>query len=161
MQTKLITGVNHFSITVADIDRSVEFYRDVMEMDFEGIRYNVDLKYVRRITGYPDGVLNIAFLNCPGLRLELIQYVEPKGQVLDVSPHNICSSHICFGTTDALAMYARLKAKGIATRNSPTLIDSGPSTGAYAFYLMDPDNYNVEVFQPAGVREEVATVCSN
>ena len=42
MGTKLLTGANHFSITVGDIDRSVKFYSEVMEMDFEGIRYNVD-----------------------------------------------------------------------------------------------------------------------
>jgi extradiol dioxygenase family protein len=111
------------------------------------------LDYIRKVTGYPDGVLNVAFMNCPGLRLELIQYVQPKGQVLDVSPHNVCSSHICFGTSDAAAMYERLVAKGITTRNPPTLIDSGPSTGAYAFYMHDPDNYNLEVFQPAGAHK--------
>ncbi|MGC9157725.1 MAG: VOC family protein [Terracidiphilus sp.] len=152
MQPKLITGANHFSITVGDIDRSVRFYREVMEMEFEGIRYNVSLDYIRRITGYPDGVLNVAFLNCRGLRLELIQYVAPRGQNLDVSPHNICSSHICFATTDAQAMYERLTDKGIATRNPPTLIDSGPSTGAYAFYLSDPDCYNLEIYQPPSVQ---------
>jgi len=151
MGTKLLTGANHFSITVGDIDRSVKFYSEVMEMDFEGIRYNVDLDYIRKVTGYPDGILNVAFLNCSGLRLELIQYVAPKGQVLDVSPHNVCSSHICFGTTDAAGMYERLKSKGITPKNPPTLIDSGPSKGAYAFYMHDPDNYNLEVYQPAGV----------
>src|SRR5664279_280229 len=99
METKLITGANHFSITVGNIDRSVKFYTEVMEMEFEGIRYNVDLGYIRKVTGYPDGVLNVAFLNCPGLRLELIQYVAPKGQVLDVSPHNAVSyTHLTLPT---------------------------------------------------------------
>ena len=60
MDDKIISGSNHFSITVGDIDRSVKFYKEVMEMDFENIRYNVDLEYIRKVTGYPDGVLNVA-----------------------------------------------------------------------------------------------------
>ncbi|MBV7273443.1 VOC family protein [Clostridium thailandense] len=153
MNEKIFSGANHFSITVGDIDKSVKFYKEVMEMEFENIRYNVDLDYIRKVTGYPDGVLNVAFLGCLGLRLELIQYVEPKGKVLDVRPHNVCSSHICFTTTDIFKAYERCKANNIKTVNKPTLIDSGPSTGAYAFYLLDPDNYNLEMFQPAKVQK--------
>jgi catechol 2,3-dioxygenase-like lactoylglutathione lyase family enzyme len=153
LDDKIISGSNHFSITVGDIDRSVKFYKEVMEMDFENIRYNVDLAYIRKVTGYPDGILNVAFLSCPGLRLELIQYVKPKGQILDVSPNNICSSHICFATTDIFKAYERCKANDIITKNEPALIDSGPSTGAYAFYMLDPDLYNLEMFQPAIVQK--------
>jgi catechol 2,3-dioxygenase-like lactoylglutathione lyase family enzyme len=149
MDDKIISGCNHFSITVGDIDRSVKFYTEIMEMTFENIRYNVDLAYIRKVTGYPEGVLNVAFVSCPGLRLELIQYVEPKGVVLDVSPHNVCSSHICFATTDIQKAYQRCLDNNIPTRNEPAYIDNGPSTGAYAFYLNDPDHYNIELFQPA------------
>lgn len=150
---KIISGANHFSITVEDIDRSVKFYKEVMEMDFENIRYNVDLDYIRKVTGFPSGILNVAFLNCPGLRLELIQYVEPKGKIVDVSPNNTGSSHICFATTDIFKAYQRCKDNNIITKNEPALINSGPSTGAYAFYLLDPDRYNLEMFQPAIVKK--------
>lgn len=152
MCKNIVVGANHFSITVGDIDRSVKFYRDMMEMEFENIRYNVNLEYIRKITGYSEGVLNVAFLTTKNLRLELIQYVEPKGKILDVSPHNICSSHICFETNDIFKAYERCEKHGVITKNKPILIDSGPSTGAYAFYMLDPDNYNLELFQPAKVK---------
>jgi catechol 2,3-dioxygenase-like lactoylglutathione lyase family enzyme len=154
MDSPLFTGVNHFSVTVSDIDRSVKFYTEVMGMELGNIRYNVDLDYIRKVTGYPDGVLHVAFATCPGLRLELIQYVRPKGKVLDVSPHNICSSHICFATADAYKAYEFCKEKGIIVKNPPALIDSGPSSGAIAFYLLDPDRYNLEIYQPAGVKDK-------
>lgn len=54
---KIINGANHFSITVGDIDRSVRFYKEVMEMNFENIRYNVDLNYIRKVTGFPEGII--------------------------------------------------------------------------------------------------------
>jgi catechol 2,3-dioxygenase-like lactoylglutathione lyase family enzyme len=153
METKLFTGANHFSITVSDIDRSVKFYTEVMGMELDNIRYKVDLEYIRKVTGYPDGVLNVAFVSCPGLRLELIEYVQPKGKVLDVSPHNTCSSHICFATTDAYKAYELCQKKGVETKNPPTLIDSGPSSGAVAFYLLDPDRYNLEIYQPSEAKK--------
>ncbi|MDR1514178.1 MAG: VOC family protein [Synergistaceae bacterium] len=153
MDSTLFTGVNHISVTVSNIDRSVKFYTEIMGMTLDNIRYGVDLEYIRKVTGYPDGILHVAFMTCPGIRLELIQYVQPKGQALDVSPHNTCSSHICFSTTDAHKAYELCQGKGIMTKNPPTLIDSGPSTGAVAFYLLDPDRYNLEIYQPASVKK--------
>ncbi|MDR1079140.1 MAG: VOC family protein [Propionibacteriaceae bacterium] len=146
---KLFTGMNHVGLTVSDIDQSVAFYTEIMGMELDNIRYDVDLEYIRTITGYPDGILHVAFVVSPGLRLELIQYVQPKGDPHDGRPHNPRSSHLCFATSDAMKGYALCLEKGIPVINPPVLIDSGPSTGAIAFYLHDPDGYNLEIYQPA------------
>jgi catechol 2,3-dioxygenase-like lactoylglutathione lyase family enzyme len=150
----LFTALNHVGLSVADIDRSVKFYTEFMGMTFDNIRYNVTAEYIRQVTGYPDGDMHVAFVTLPSLRLEIIQYVVPKGEPVKMAPHRPGQSHLCFATTDALKAYQMCLDQGITCINPPAYIDQGPSTGAIAFYLQDPDGYNLEIYQPAPKKTE-------
>lgn len=143
----MIININHFSITVSNIEDSIQFYQDILGFTLEGVRYNISEDYLREVIGYDNGVLHIAFLKCPGGRIELIKYVQPQSELLDVSTKNVGTSHICFDVSDILTMHEELVKKGAKFQSKPVLIDRGPNKGAYAVYLKGPDNITIELLQ--------------
>src|SRR5262249_57882855 len=72
----VITGVHHFSLSVADTDRSLVFYQD---FGFELVSDREVDDYVQVITGVPDARVRIAHLSGFGHNLELIEYKQPRG----------------------------------------------------------------------------------
>ena len=125
----MITNLNHFSMTVSNIKDSIKFYQDIFDFKLEGIRYNISEDYLRKVIGYDNGILHIAFLKCPGGRIELIEYVEPKGEILDINTNNIGSSHLCFEVSDLLNMYENLLRKNAIFQSEPVLIGSSEGSG--------------------------------
>ena len=61
----MVRGMWHFSFTVADIERSVAFYRDVLGLALVH-QQDQSNEYTRRLVGYPDAELRIAQLAIPG-----------------------------------------------------------------------------------------------
>src|SRR5690349_6753327 len=75
-----ITGAHHTSFTVADLDRSVRFFRDVLGLELVYQREIRDA-YFGRIVGLPNCVVRAALLRLPGgnHHVELFEYREPAG----------------------------------------------------------------------------------
>ncbi|GLX08045.1 VOC family protein [Microbispora sp. NBRC 16548] len=147
-------GVWHFSFTVADLDRSVAFYRDLLGFTLVH-RQDQDNDYTRRLVGYPDAVLRIAQLAVPGQPrgvsthdLELVEYVRPRGEARDPSRHLPGAAHLALTVEDALAEHARLTAAGVRFVSPPNAITAGINAGGYACYFLDPDDITLELVQP-------------
>ncbi|QFY10708.1 hypothetical protein GBF35_32545 [Nonomuraea phyllanthi] len=147
-------GVWHFSFTVADLDRSVAFYRDLLGFALVH-RQEQDNDYTRRLVGYPDAVLRVAQLAVPGQPrgvsthdLELVEYVRPKGAPRDPARHLPGAAHLALTVEDARAEHARLAAAGVRFVNPPEVITAGVNRGGYACYFLDPDEITLELVQP-------------
>ncbi|MEV4109606.1 VOC family protein [Nonomuraea sp. NPDC049695] len=147
-------GVWHFSFTVADLDRSVAFYRDLLGFALVH-RQEQDNDYTRRLVGYPDAVLRVAQLAVPGQPrglsthdLELVEYVRPKGAPRDPARHLPGAAHLALTVEDARAEHARLSAAGVRFVNPPEAITAGVNEGGYACYFLDPDDITLELVQP-------------
>ncbi len=144
----IITGPNHTSFTVSDMDASVAFYRDLLGMEVISEREELP-EFASRITGIPGAHLKITYLQAPGgYWLELIQYLSPPGQKLDVRTHNVGSAHLAFNVGDVDRAYAELSARGVHMKSAPTLIERGPNRGGRGLYLADPDGITIELIQP-------------
>ncbi|MCG5212870.1 VOC family protein [Streptosporangium sp. KLBMP 9127] len=147
-------GVWHFSFTVADLDRSVAFYRDLL--GFVLVHRQVqDNDYTRRLVGYPDAVLRVAQLAVPGQPrgvsthdLELVEYVRPKGVGRDPARHLPGAAHLALTVEDARAEHARLSAAGVSFVSAPAEITAGVNAGGFACYFLDPDEITLELVQP-------------
>src|ERR1700737_1847432 len=72
-------SANHVGVTVADLSRSIAFYRDLLGFHVAYERGEVTAEYMPRLVGIPGARLKIAGLEIPGLPLDLIEYLEPKG----------------------------------------------------------------------------------
>jgi len=143
--------LHHLGLTVADIDRSIRFYRDVLGMTLVRRRPRVDDEYVALQTGYPGVVLNVAsFKATPESTqsLEVVQYMnqaEPPAETATNRPGN---SHLCLTVNDLRACHADLKARGVRFKSDPVTITAGPNAGGLVVYFHDPDGYVLELFQP-------------
>ncbi len=140
----MITGHNHTAFTVSDLERSVEFYTQVLGFELER-RFDTEGAGISMITGFPDARLRIAFVNLGEFRLELIQYDSPAGGKLDMATNNVGSAHIAFWTDDVDKTYEELKAKGVRFRAAP--MRSRPDRPRVA-YFTDPDGYTLEIVEP-------------
>jgi catechol 2,3-dioxygenase-like lactoylglutathione lyase family enzyme len=143
-------AMHHTSLTVSDLDRSLAFYRDVLELEVV-MQQEKDRGYLAKITGYPDAHVRMAHLKPPGgeHRIELFQYLSPSGTRADVQPRNVGAPHICFLVEDIHATYDRLRSAGAQTFSQPIELESGVNKGGFSLYFRDPDGITMELFQPA------------
>lgn len=142
-----LQAINHFSLTVSDLERSVAFYRE--KLGFEVVvRQEGDTNYLSPITGYPNVGIRMAQMQMPsGIRLELFQYTNPVGKPHDPETYHPLSTHICFNVTDLGSLYERLQAAGVEFRSEPVVVSSGANKGGLCCYLRDPDGFSIELFQ--------------
>lgn len=152
-------GLWHASFTVADIDRSIAFYRDLLglELHHYQVQHN---EYTAKLVGYPDAHLKVAMLRIPNSfvgpshhHLELVEYVHPRGEPTDVSTNRPGSPHLAFVTDDIFADYERLSAAGVRFKApAPVAIEAGVNKGGYTVYFLDPDDITLEMLQPPADR---------
>lgn len=143
---------HHTSFTVSDVEVCERFFIDHFGMiRLGGGRYDFD--YIRRTTGFPDGVLLISVLAFPGREagdlLELIQYEHPAGDPVDTATNRPGAAHLCFETQDIHGDFARLEAAGVAFKSTPNEVEIGINRGAWSVYFNGPDRIALELFQPA------------
>lgn len=146
----MLLAIHHAGITVADMDRSLAVYRDLLglEVQFVTDRSGAD---IAQIVGYPGARIRIAFLHVPGesARVELLQYLAPAGTPRGYESCDPGTGHVCFRVDGIEGMYSRLVAAGISCRSDgPVEITQGPNRGAKALYFRDPDGHTVELLQP-------------
>jgi len=145
-----IIGAHHTSFTVADLERSVAFFRDVLGLE---LAYQREVRddYFGKIVGLPGCAVKAALFRLPGSahHLELFEYLQPRGQAVSARPCDPGCCHLSFLVDDLPAFYARLQGKGITFVSEPVLITAGPNRGGYGLYLCDPNGILVELFQLA------------
>lgn len=146
-----LSELHHLGLTVRDIERSIEFYRDVLGMTLYRRRPQVDNDYVGLQTGYAGLVLNVAsFKVLPGSHqsLELVQYMNHAGPPAETATNRSGNSHLCLTVDDLWACYESLKSQGVRFNSEPVHINAGPNAGGWVVYFFDPDGYTLELFQP-------------
>ena len=101
--------------------------------------------------GYPGAQIKMAFLRPAGEAepvLELLEFVKPRGAVLDPQTSSPGAVHLTFTVTDLRALHTTLSARGVRFLSEPVHIESGVNRGAWSVYLLDPDGVRVALFQP-------------
>ena len=150
----MLAAIWHASFHVADLDRSVEFYRDVLGMELVHQQEQANA-YTSALVGYPDARLRVAQLAVPGRPeqvsthdLELVEYVTPRGTRQDPARHHPGAGHLAFAVPDIDADYRRLLDAGVRFVSAPNHITAGVNTGGAACYFLDPDDITLELVQP-------------
>jgi catechol 2,3-dioxygenase-like lactoylglutathione lyase family enzyme len=143
----MILTTNHTSFTVSDVERSAAFYRDLLGFKLLSLAGRPQ-GFAEIATGIPGAQLKVAYLEVPGgHRLELIQYLSPPGVKLDTRTHNVGSAHLGLNVDDLRQMYNELKAKGVRFKGEPIEIPTGPNKGNLMVYMLDPDDFTLELIQ--------------
>lgn len=143
----------HFSFTVADIDRSVEFYTKVIGMQLVHTQTQHN-EYTARLVNYDGAHLKVAQLAIPSMTqarsghlLELVEYVSPRCQPTDTATCRPGTAHLAFQVEDIHAEYERMKAHGVRFKSPPNAITAGINKGGYTCYFLDPDDITLEIIQ--------------
>ncbi len=136
-----VVGAHHTSFTVADLDRSLAFFRDRLGLEVLYTR-EVRVEYFGRIVGLPGCVAKAALFRIPGSNhhLELFEYRSPPSTPRpNTRPCDPGSCHLSLLVDDLPGLYQELRAHGVPFVSEPVAIDSGPNRGGYGAYLYDPD----------------------
>ena len=120
---------HHAGIQVADLERSVHFYRDILGFELV-FQWNPQAQYIRTVTGYPEADIHAAILKMPGAEvfLEILEYRNVEKAPVDTRTANPGTAHLAFFTDDCDGLYAELTAKGVASVSEPVTPEIGPNT---------------------------------
>lgn len=141
--------LTHIGICVADLERSLRFYRDVL-----GFAYRAEI----RVTGEPsttllqldDVDLRAVYLERDGTRIELLHYAAPghRGTGETRPMNQLGLTHLSLRVDDLATTLADLKSAGVRILDR-THIDI-PAFGAAAIFVTDPDGVLIELVQAPG-----------
>jgi catechol 2,3-dioxygenase-like lactoylglutathione lyase family enzyme len=151
----VIADVLHFSFTVRDIERSVDWYTRVLGLELVH-RQRQENEYTCKLVGIPGAILEVAQFAVPGVpparsthMLELVEYIEPPGRDLgELATNSVGCAHLALMVDDIHERYARMGAQGVSFRNPPVAITAGANEGGFACYFWDPDGITLELLQP-------------
>ncbi len=147
----MITGFNHVSFTVADLDLAVRFWTGTLGFEAQSVSERHG-EWQAAVTGVPGARLRIAHLHGHGQHVELIEYLGGAGAPTALGPNMPGVAHICFEVADIAAAEAQLLVAGATPLGEMTRVDEGSEPGSMAGYIRDPNGIVIELLQPAKPR---------
>ena len=140
----MINSLGHAGLTVSDMDRSLEFYRD-----FLGMKVLMDLDItddrMARVLGVASAKCRIVHLQLGDGVLELFHYYQPKGRnaAPSIRPYDNGFSHIGFEVNDIHIHIKEIQQRGCKLLGEP--VEFRP--GVWVAYFRGPDGEVVEFRQ--------------
>lgn len=143
-----VLATNHTSFTVSDLDRSVDFFTKALGFSLVH-RGRRDPEMIATVVGVPGADIEVAYIQGPGHRLELIQYHGPaeRGRV-ESRPCDTGFAHVAYDVDDIDAALAAAAPYGFRPLNAPQDLHHGPNAGGRVVYTRDEDGVTVEYIQP-------------
>lgn len=144
-----VSAVSSIGITVSDLDRSVDFYTQVLGFDKQSeIERSGDA--LERQSGVFGARCRVARLKLGDELVELTEFLAPQGRPIpvDSQSNDLWFQHIAIVVSDMDKAYAHLRMHKVrhASSGPQTLPPSNPNAGGIsAFYFKDPDGHNLEV----------------
>ncbi|WP_324755779.1 VOC family protein [Haloarcula sp. GH36] len=133
---------HHYAITVTDLERAVEFYRDVLGLDVSS-RFSVGGDAFATGVGVDGASAEFAHLDAGGSRLELVSY-DPEGdERSDPQLNEPSATHLGLEVDDLVSVYEELP-EDIETLSEPQTTESGTTI----LFVVDPEGNLVELLQP-------------
>ena len=145
-----IHGFNHTSFTVESLDRAIPFFCEALGFELLS-RAPRGPALIRRMTSIADADVEIAFVQGPGHRIELVEYKAPADRC--ESSARLCdfgAAHIALDVDDVPAAVAAAETHGFQRVGEIIVIDGGPNRGRQVVYLKGPDGFVIEfIGEPA------------
>jgi len=151
-------AVDKVSMTVADLDKSIDFYTTVLPFQLKQT-FQLEGESIQRLFGLQekDLAINVAQLSLGNEIIELIEFeTSQPGRTIphDSKSNDLWFQHIAIVVSDmdkAYEQVAKHKVEHVST--SPQVLpDYIPAaSGIAAFYFRDPDDHNLElIYFPKG-----------
>lgn len=127
----MIKRIDHTTITVRDLHRSVDFYTGLL-----GFKHHHEL-------WIPESKLRIVFLRLGDGILELFGVPEITGEALSNVNEVVGYKHICLLVDSVDEEYHRLTAAGVKFRIPPSTVQNWVRIA----FFSDPDGMDIELIQ--------------
>lgn len=153
---------HHIGLVVADLERSLGFYRDRIGLGLLARGAESDARYARML-GLPRVRFAWAELDLGnGHVLELLRFDEPSDGAMSAAPVRVHASlpgvaHLGVRVADIDAIHNALVKDGVTVMSQPIeLVEDNRWLGVRVFYALDPDRHLVELIQdgPAAAAEQ-------
>jgi catechol 2,3-dioxygenase-like lactoylglutathione lyase family enzyme len=147
----LVSAVDVVGMTVADMDRSIDFFTDVLtfektsDVEVAGADYE-------RLEGVFGLRMRVVRMRLGGESIELTEYLAPRGRPVpaDSRSNDRWFQHVAIIVADMDRAYRRLREHDVEHASSgPQLLPKTipGAAGIRAFYFKDPDGHPLEILQ--------------
>ncbi len=147
-KNRLFLGIDHTAVSIANTERSLRFYRDILGFTIasESENYGTEQEHLNMVFG---AHLHITGLKAPegGMGVEFLNYLSPPGgrpMPVDTRPNDLWYWQMTMLVPDAQAAYTQFRAAGVA------VISAGIVTlpdGEKAFLVRDPDGHVAKIVE--------------
>ena len=136
--------MNHVGLSVENLEKSVEFYTEVMGMEVDYYAHH-EGKPISDVVGVENVVLDICMVKKGEARLELIEYKDRAQGPNRYKPQNEPGLvHISFAVSSVDEEYGKIKALGYEAYSDPMVTrENGPKI----CYVKGPDNVIFELYE--------------
>ena len=137
----MIRGLHHVAIHTPQLERMVEFYRDVIGFTEISRAEWSDNAFIDEIIGVPGSAARQVMLRAGNCHLELFEYTAPEPRSdRPLRPCDRGYTHLCLDVLGIEAEFDRLVAAGMKFNRRP-----GDFGDLKAVYGRDPDGNVVEI----------------
>ena len=144
-----IIAADHTGITVSNLERSLEFWQNVLGFEFSH-RAHQTSEMAGQITGVAGAEIKLAVVKAPGgHKIELLEYLAPpdRKQHVDLRSCDVGSVHVAFTVDNLDAVLGSIAASGWKAAGKPQTLRSGPNAGKRVVYVRDPDGTTIEFME--------------
>jgi catechol 2,3-dioxygenase-like lactoylglutathione lyase family enzyme len=148
-----VIGVHHFSLTVTDIERTVDFYTGLLGVELQSRTSNRYDSLGKALFGSKWGVdqaaadLEIAVMKIGESKVEFIEYKDPPGQPYHKNPSIAGSAHLALKVDDIEAERDRLESLGVEFHSPINVFrETGKPEWKWC-YFRDPDGICLELVE--------------
>lgn len=141
----MIKSFHHTALSVTNLDRSIQFYRDLLGMKVD---WRIDHKKgetFEKIVGLKGVDVSYAMLSGWGGRIEIFEYHSPPGEAYppDRGVNDQGITHFAFEVDEIDRLYGELASRGVRFNSPPQVV----RPGVKAAYFHDPDGITVELVE--------------
>jgi catechol 2,3-dioxygenase-like lactoylglutathione lyase family enzyme len=145
-----VKKVNHTGITVSDMERSLVFYRDLLELE---VIFDSDVPAndrLSKVVGMEGASGRVVWLRAGDTMIELWQWDKPEGRDLpeDYVPADRGVTHYAFEVDDVDDLCKRVVAAGFHANCEPQDLGLHKTT-----YIKGPDNEIIEILEDRATDE--------
>lgn len=109
----MLKEMHHTGLSVTDMEKSLDLYCNVLGMELEWDLTVKDVPDFGTIIDVPDVHERIAMLKLNNCRIELFQFIEPKGKMIERRQCDIGYMHVAFVVDELDDICRKLDEKGI------------------------------------------------
>jgi catechol 2,3-dioxygenase-like lactoylglutathione lyase family enzyme len=142
----MITGFDHTSFTVADMQKSVKFWTEQLGFKAASVSPRQG-QWQEEVTGVAGASLMVAHLYGHGHHIEFIQYLAGAVEGAAPTPALIGAAHVALETDDIAGTWDALIRAGATAQGKIALVTTGSVAGVKAGYIRDPNGILIELVE--------------